>query len=358
MVNGMNEHMDMIQDIGRKQAHMLIDNHESIDDIKRLILDSPVMPMDSKAPACRFRGTVVDIGEGFDRIKITGWQRNVSRLCGMDISLPTIITLRLGPNEIIEDIELDSSFKGSKGLMCCRTYLNRNLKSLLQGQMLDSSFINKVKVRKTHCFHIFEVLSGIYSYYQILRLNNFNDVYPHDVACEEEAIDSYRENGTIYSAGVHLVTEKTPLHFHLTLHDILGSVGFDHNGFLKTDSGVCADFIIDEKHILSERISIHNPDTGCMDMTTYLFKCINVLKQWMCPGNNIRMFNTNLYPASYIGMLMQSVAIRLFNDNYHYIMHAITSLQRAGNVPLCVGAVMGREEAFTHFPGFDFSDLI
>jgi hypothetical protein len=358
MVNNMKENMNMLHDIDHKKARLLIYNYESIDDMKNKILDSPAMMMDKNAPTCRFRGTVVDGRNGFEHIRITGWQRNVSRLRGMDVSLPTIITLRLDGNDLIEDIELDSSFKGSKGLMCCRTYLNRNLKSELQGHVFDSSIINKSKVRKTYCFHIFEVLSGIYSYYQTLKSNDFKDIYPQHYAYEEEAIDSYSENNTIYSAGVHLVKGRIPVRFRLTLHNIINNVSFDNNGILKMDEAVWADFILNEKHVLSEPVSIHSMNGGVMDISKFLFQCIKQLKQWMCPGNNIRLFNTNLYPGAYIGMLIQSVAIRLFNNNYHYIMHALTSLQRSGNAPLCVGAVIDWEEAHTHFPGFDFSELI
>ena len=348
----------IMQDIDNKTAHLLLDNYESIDNIKDMILGSPFIVMDTKAPACRFRGTLADVRQGFNHIKIMGWQRNVSRLRKMDVSLPTIVTLTLNDKEIIEDIELDNSFKGSKGLMCSHKYLNRNLKSIFKGMVFDNSFFHKTKVRKTHCFHLFEVLSGIYSYYQILKSRCFKDIYPHHYSYEEEVIDSYIEDGTLHSLGIHLFNLDKPVHFRLTLHNIINNISFNTHGILEIQGGVRAGFFINEKHILSEVISIYNRNNERMDLSKFLFSCIKQLKPKLCLAKNIRMFNTNLYPRAYIGMLIQSVAIRLFNNNYNYIMHALTSLQRINNTPLCIGAIIDKEEAKTCFPGFSFSDLI
>ena len=321
----------IMQDIDNKTAHLLLDNYESIDNIKDMILGSPFIVMDTKAPACRFRGTLADVRQGFNHIKIMGWQRNVSRLRKMDVSLPTIVTLTLNDKEIIEDIELDNSFKGSKGLMCSHKYLNRNLKS---------------------------TFSGIYSYYQILKSRHFKDIYPYHYSYEEEAIDSYVEDGTLHSLGIHLFNTDKPVRFRLTLHDIINNISFNTHGILEIQGGVRAGFFINEKHILSEVISIYNRNNERMDLSKFLFSCIKQLKLKLCLAKNIRMFNTNLYPRAYIGMLIQSVAIRLFNNNYNYIMHALTSLQRINNTPLCIGAIIDKEEAKTCFPGFSFSDLI
>ena len=126
-----------------------------------------------------------------------------------------------------------------------------------------------------------------------------------------------------------------------------------------------ADFFLDQTHVAGEVVSINNHENGYMDLVKFLFICIKQLKQkrlfnktTIGLGQKIRIFNTNLYPLSYIGLLIQSVAIRLFNNNYNYIMHALTSLQRDENGPLCVGAVLNPEEADKHFPGFSFTELI
>jgi hypothetical protein len=348
----------MIRIDDNKTAHLLIGNNESIDDMKRAICDSEYTALDLDKPTLRFRGTLIDARRGFDHLKITGWQRNIARLRKLDVSLPTIITMTLSGDGIIEDIDFDRSFKGSKGLMCCWSYLNRNLKSQLPGHAFDSSFINLVKQEKMHCAHLFEVLSGIYSYYRILKENNFEDINPRQYACEEEAIDSYVDEGSLHSVGKHVFQEKPSVDYRLTLHDIIGNVGFTNKGTLEMRNGVEASFALNGKQVLNEMVSINSRDTGHTDLAAFLLRCIGAIKKEVCPEKQLRMFNTNLYPRAYIGMLVQSVAIRLFNNNYNYIMHALTALQRSANAPLCVGAISDQDEADRHFPGFSFSELV
>ncbi len=342
----------------KKTAQLLINNYEDIDHLKKKILDAPYQALDPDTPICRFRGSLADGREGFDKIRLIGWQRNIARLRKMDVSLPAIVTLTINGNRVIEDISLDPSFKGSKGLMCCWKYLNRNLKSVFQGQVFDNTFIQRAKLESTHCYHLFEVLSGIYSYYQILKANNFAEISPDQYAYEEEAIDSYVENGTVNSLGVQLLKGKAPIDFRLNLPYIINRVSFDKNGVLKTEQGIQAEFFLDEKPVLSEMVTINNQMAHAVDLSKFLFKCIQQLKQRLGSGGNIRIFNTNLYPQAYIGMLIQSIAIRLFNNNYNYIMHALTALQRSGEQPLCIGALVDQNEADRYFPGYNFADLI
>ena len=348
----------ILQNTEKKTAGLLIRSYDCIDNLKSMILDSAFVAIDTNAPACRFRGTVVDARKGMNHITITGWQRNISRLRKMDVSLPAIVTLTLNGEGVVEEIELDGSFKGSKGLMCSRRYLNRNLKTLFQGKVFDSSFYHNTKVRKTHCFHLFEVLSGIYSYYRILKSGGVHDMSPRPYSYEEEAIDSYNEGDTLHSLGTHLFSKREPVHFRLTLHNILNNISFNPQGMLAVAGGIKADFIINGRHVLRDVVSLQHRNNGHMDLPGFLFLCIKQLKRALTVPENIRMFNTNLYPRAYIGMLIQSAAIRLFNNNYTYIMHAITSLQRTGNKPLCIGAVKNEEEATIYFPGFSFSDLL
>ncbi len=340
-----------------KKTHLLINDYRSIDNFRKAILDAQYRAIDQDTPACRFRGTLIDLRNGFDDIRITGWQRNISRLRKMDVSLPTIITMKLD-NGIIKDIELDRSFMGSKGLVCSRKYLDMNIKSKIEGRGLDAGFIQDMKLEKTHCFHIFEVLSGIYTYFNILKENNFRESEPDKYAYEEEAIDSYNENGTLHSLGVQFLKGRAPLKYELILHDILNKIRFDKSGVLKTEQGVVADFSINGTFVLNGSICINNRIPEAMDLSKFLFKCIRNLKDVLYPETSIKIFNTNLYPQAYIGMLIQSLAIRSFNNNYNYIMHALTALQRAGGMPLCVGSLTDQSEADRCFPGYDFADLV
>jgi hypothetical protein len=340
-----------------KKAHLLIENYENIDGFNKRITDSQYEATDVDTPTLRFRGTLVDARNGLENLKITCWQRNVSRLRKMDVSLPAIVTISLNARQRIEEVELDRSFKGSKGLMCCHSYLNGNLKSKLRGHPLDATFIHEVKQEKTHCAHLFEVLSGMYSYYRILKEDGFAALDPQRYAWEEESIDSFTENGTIHSVGVHVLKGRAPIHYGLILHDIMGKVRFEKNGLFRVGD-VEADFFIHGKNAVHGTVSLHGGSAGSTDLARFLFGCIEELKPELCPGKDIRLFNTNLYPRACIGLLIQVAAVRLFNSNYSYVMHALTALQRSNDAPLCVGALRDQGEADRFFPGFSFRELI
>jgi hypothetical protein len=342
----------------KKSARLLIANYDSIDDIKRKILDSQYTAFDLDKPTLRFRGTIVDARCGMENIRIIAWQRNVARLRKMDVSLPTIVFITLGRNRSIESIELDPSFAGSKGLMCCFTYLNRNLKSRLVNQPFDGAFLKLAKQEKLHCAHLFEVLSCAYSFFRILEENDFNDLKARGYAYEEEVIDSYAEKATLHSVGRHAIGNKLEFDYRLDLADIISGVRFAKSGALETARAVEASFSINDKQVLSDPVSVNSAGSHDTDLSAFLIRCIGALRKEMFPAKQTKMLNTNLYPRAYIGMLVQSVAIRLFNSNYNYIMHALTALQRTNNAPLCAGALADQEEADKFFPGYSFSELV
>ncbi len=339
----------MVED---KQAQLLINSYDNIEQLTSRILESNYTAADPLVPALRFRGTVVQAGERGTGCKITGWQRNVSRLRKMDVSLPTIITMDVDSDQRIENIELDPGFAGSKGLICSHTYLNRRLKTLLQGRVLDNSFIHRVKQENTHCAHLFEVLSGLYSYYTMLKANGFMDLHARGYAYEEEVIDSYADDGSLNSLGTHVCMGREPLRYKTSLQNILKKVGFTKNGALTITKGIETDFS------LNGISSVHGVVNDFTGLSGFLLRCLGKVRRQILPGTYVRMFNSNLYPGAYLGMLVQAVAIRLFNDNYNYIMHAVTALQRAEGRPLCVGALGDQEEADRWFPGFSFSELV
>jgi hypothetical protein len=338
--------------VEQKQARLLINTYDNMDRLNTMILESDYTAADPLMPALRFRGTVARAANRDNGLIITGWQRNVSRLRKMDVSLPTIITMVVDGKERIESIELDTGFAGSKGLICSHSYLNRRLKTLLQGQSLDSSFIHRVKQENTHCAHLFEVLSGIYAYYSMLKMNGFRDLRPRGHAYEEEVIDSYAEDGTLYSLGTHVFMGREPLRYKTALFDLMRRIGFTKNGGLTITQGIRTDFSLNG---LSCAQCLVNDFAG---FSGFLLRCLDKVRRQVLAGRYVRMFNSNLYPGAYLGLLAQAVAVRLFNNNYNYIMHAVTALQRAGDRPLCVGALNNQEEADRWFPGFSFSELV
>jgi hypothetical protein len=340
-----------------KSASLLVGGDCIPEDIVRAVLDKAYSPLDPDRPTLRFRGTMIDARRASDCTSVIGWQRNVARLRKMDVSLPTIVTMRLDRNGTIADIALDRSFKGSKGLMCCRAYLDRNMRTELVGRPFDGSFLHRIKQERMHCAHLFEVLGGMYSFWCAARDEN-GSFGKGGIASEEEAIDSYSEGGMFHSIGVHRLTGGTTVEYGLSLHDVMKNAVFAKDGTLDFTSDIRATFALAGMTLADEFVSFGGRVNGRKDLSIFLLECIRSMKHALFPVWQGRMLNTNLYPRAFIGMLVQSVAIRLFNDNYNYIMHALTALQSTGGVPLCVGAVADQDEADRFFPGFDFSELI
>ncbi|MBN1413073.1 MAG: hypothetical protein JW969_19695 [Spirochaetales bacterium] len=342
--------------INNGHACLLLNDYGRVDDLKDKILSVPYTPADPVSPTCRFRGTLIDFRKGTENPVMTGWQRNVARLRKLDVSLPTIVTIALDENGLIREAELDASFKGSKGLLCSHKYLNANLKKQLIGRKFGEGFLRAVKLEKMHCAHIFEVLSGLYSCYRMLEDDGFGKLSP--VAYEEEAIDSTLEGGTLHSFGLHLLKGKPVVEYRLSLDGFMDKISFARDGTMRTTDGVRAGFMLDGKEVLAGTVTVNTPGTSYMDLTKFLLICIRELGHVMGVPDKIRMLNTNLYPGAYIGMLIQFAAIRIFNSNYSYIMHALTALQRPAGISSCIGAVSNQEEADRVFPGYDLSDIV
>jgi hypothetical protein len=348
----------MLQATGRKRASLLIDDYKRIDDLTARIPVARYRSADPDTPACRFRGSLIDFRDGSGISRLTGWQRNVARVRKMDVSLPTIVTLKLNREGIIEEAGLDPCFKGSKGLMCSWKYLNGNLKKELEGKSFEHGFLAAVKQEKMHCAHLFEVLSGLYTYYLILKENGFKEILPENYAYEEEAIDSVLEGDTVHSLGIHALKGKPVFEYRLSLHNLMSRIGFDRDGTLRTTQGVRAEFSVNGSPVLESTVSVNVPGTPYKDLAKFLLQCIRELKRRLCAGEIARILNTNLHPSAYIGLFTQVAVIRLFHASYAYIMHALTALQRPGHKPACVGAVSDQGEADLYFPGFKLTDLI
>jgi hypothetical protein len=175
---------------------------------------------------------------------------------------------------------------------------------------------------------------------------------------EEEAIDSYREDNDLISCGIHHIIDKEPVHYFLLFRDIINNVSFNKAGSINTMSNIPFEFYIGEKLFLSETLNSDSFNYMQGNLQKLLIKCKYKIQPYIFPNLQPRkMYTTNLFPMAFIGLLTQALAIYFFQNNYEYVMHAITSLQRNGNAPLCIGAVKNKEEAGIHFPDLKAADL-
>lgn len=345
----------MVCTIYDKEPKLLLgDYSKTVNWIDRIV-NNNFFSLDSEVPTCRYRGTIVDVGNAANgMVKVTGWQRNVSRLRKMDVSLPTIIAMTINKESIIEDIELDSSFKGSKGLMCSRKYLNNNLRNKLLGQKMDRQLLRNIKLEKMHCFHLVEVVGGMYSYYSIIKDEIRSGQGLH---FEEEVSDCYVDDRSIIASGIQMFKNMKTIRYSIRFNEILDKVSFSRNGNMSTQGAVCVEFYMGETLALSDDITIYDCDNGYAELNIFLLRCVKCIRNSVTESN-VRFLCTNLYPAAFTGLMVQGISMRTFKNNYNYVMHVLDSLQRPNNVPVCIGALLDEKEAACYFEGYSLKDLI
>jgi hypothetical protein len=349
----------MVENI--KTPKLLIDDYNknkyNSDDFIKKILNNEYYSIDDKIPICRFRGNLINkIND--EEVEIISWQRNVSRIRRMDVSLPTIIKIKLDINEKIVEVNLDGSFKGSKGLFCSPKYLNKILKNNFKDLKIDKDFLKKIKISNTHCFHITEILGGLYTYYNFIK----NDLYIRDnkekVFFDEEIIDSYIEKDNLIASGIQIIKGKQKLNYALLMEDIFNKIKFQKNGYLRITEDINTKFYLDGKLIFKDIITKSNKDYSYIGLTRILSKCLKNIKDYFGYDKQIKILNSNIFPASFIGLLVQAILIRLYKNSYDYTMHMITSVQRPNDIPLCIGAINDEEDGMKYFPDFNIFDLI
>jgi hypothetical protein len=345
-----------------QQPLLLIGSYDSIADVKERICTNRLKPLDTSKPASRCRGTVVQAGEEDGAVTLIGWQRNAARLQKMDVSLPAIVTLRLRriPSENayrIVSIDLDKSFRGSKGLLCCGPYLDKNMKNELVGQAFDASLFKKTKLNAMRCFHLVEILHAMISYFGTVS-GELSGTGAKALHFEEENTD-YMEDDEKRSCccGIHLVSGREAVFYRLVIADLFEKVRFSKEGVMTCRGSLTFEFFLGDQRAIAGEIPISESGSMERGFQKMLLECIRTLQAALGVGQKEKIRFTNLYPMALVGLLTQTLAIRHFSNNYHYIMHALTGLQRRDGIPLCIGASMNMNEVKRYFPGFSSDDL-
>lgn len=344
-----------------KTPRLLIDDYGSVDNMVERICNNRIYPLDTVMPTCRFRGTVVKKNDA-DSVVITGWQRNYARLRKMDVSLPTIITINLNydldENKfIVNEARLDAGFKGSKGILCSASYLDRNVQKVLTGKLFDRNLLKSMKLEVLHCFHLVEVITGMISYFSAIR----EHVIPADAGAlfyEEEAGDYWSEDGcTAYGSGVHRMKGKELVHFQLTFPELFSKIRFGKNGDINCSSTLDSQFSINGELVRQDQIILGCDGINNIKLAKMLLGCVRSLQSALHIDFKEPIRCSNLYPSAFLGVFTQALAIRHFSGNYQYIMHALTALQRRNGKPLCIGASSNSREMKLNFPDFSSGDL-
>ncbi|PID59162.1 hypothetical protein CSB45_01815 [candidate division KSB3 bacterium] len=300
----------------------------------------------------RFRGTSIAKHEG--AYQIIAWQRNVARLQKMDVSLPTIVSLNLDQQRIIQDIALDPSFAGSQGLSCSQSYLQRMLTKHLEGRPFTLAHIDIMSIKFLHCLHLQEVLQGALAF---LEQHETSVCYNVDEIETGEAID---EGSDIRIVDVYEDSNGTSLSWELTLLDYKDRLCFGKNGEIRRIDHL--DIVFSSSSSKGEDIhlqtTIHGdtPERIIAALLRFTLKCWKGLA-CQIQTKQKTFYNTNAFPISLIGLIVQSLGIVIFSNNYNYFQHILAALQREQGIPLCIGIVEHIEEAQTYFPEFSLEDV-
>ncbi len=338
--------------IENRQPILLL--NEVIDDQDLLIkevLNRPFASLDTDIPVARFRGTMIKkTGNG---VKITGWQRNVSRLQKMDVSLPTIISVDLDENYTVRNINLHESFQGSKGLLCNQAYLNKNLvHKLINKDISQESFFVNVQVSHLHCFHITEVLGGIITGIEIMKEKSLDFLF------EEEITDSWVESADFHAIGAQKFNfNPDTCYYQLVFKEAQNKFKFNRNGGVFSNDPVDYLFYLNNELKFKDSMAGSTDKRMCLAIKVLCIKAVNEIKKVSVPFFSGNYLSSNLYFQAFIGLLFQAISMKIYYNNLNYVLHTLNSIQRYDNIPQCVGAVDNQEEASKHFPGFDLSKI-
>ncbi|MEK3684993.1 hypothetical protein [Paenibacillus sp. FSL R10-2736] len=309
---------------------------------------------DKLVPMIRARGTNLQTDDE-GNLHIIGWQRDITRMRKQDVSLSFMVHLTVSPDGLILEAAVDDLFNGGKGVLCSRDYLEQKLKEELEGQWFDKKLAARLRFDRFKCFHIFEIMSGIYSSYFMHKQHG--DTGPGALFYEEDIVDIYAAEGNLYLTGLQAFSGKEDIKYTVVLYDVFNHITFDQEGYMKLKSPILAEFYLDGELVHTDEIYQKEKDYIFIRMQKFLFVCVEKLKAVLFPDFADKMMNTNLAPGAFIGIIMQAIGIRSFSNNFNYIQYIMTAMQRPRRLPGCIGAILNEEEAAQHFEGFDLSYL-
>lgn len=328
----------------------LIENHLPIEIIRKKVVDAPYMALGKVFTTSRFRGTKIARKE--DGYEIIAWQRNIARLQKMDVSLPTVISLSLDNEMVVKSAFIDESFAGSQGISCCYKYLKRILQQNLEGEKFVFENKQIISLDRLHCVHFHEVLIGALSLIEVFNGKNLKEY--DEVETGQAVIDG----NDLKIIDYQKFSDGRFINWEIILHDYKKKLQFGINGEVKkiTDLAITFKVRLDngEEDYMEYRIDAeHNMVISAL--SRFAMKCWKTLNHKM--GFPKGLSNNNLLPLSIIGLIIQSVGIIIFSDNYNYIQHLLAALQRKGDKPLCIGIAKNIKEMSQYFPRFKVEDL-
>lgn len=288
--------------------------------------------------------------------EIMAWQCNMADIRNYDVKLPTVIKISLDSERIIRSIELMPDFKGSQGMACSRSYLDRRLRSILIGEKLTGLNPKIIDPYLLCCRHTFELTVGAATFLDA----NLDRVRNGEICYTEESIGAYIENGIIScidEIDINGHTERT----RITVSDIIGNISYNAAGRIENVDGMslCGySFEDNEWKQIKDTYTIEADS-----YQKYVMKLMKIVSgYWLSCAKRLKIrrnfYFSQIWGPTFFGILSQAIGICVFNNNYAYFQHCIYGIQRDDtNRPLCIGVTDNIDEMTSVFPDFTIEDL-
>jgi hypothetical protein len=335
-----------------EMAHkiFLFDNHLPLKSVKTQVIKAPYGAFGKTMTTARFRGIkIVKSAAGYE---VVTWQRNIARMQKMDVSLPTVITLSLDEELKVKALTLDESFAGSQGISCCQKYLQKMMRQSLEGKRLVPANKELITLERLHCLHTHEVLLGALTFLEYFKERNLPE------CGEVETGQAVPDGDELRILDYQQYSDGLSISWEIILYDYQKKIQFGRDGAVKRISDLALSFSISINNgkacSLTDRIDAEDK-TVIVALSRFALKCWKSLNEQI--GSKRRLYNNNILPVSIVGLIIQSIGIVLFSNNYNYIQHLLAALQRRGDKPLCVGIAKDLAEIQDYFPQFTMEDL-
>ena len=289
-----------------------------------------------------------------DGTDILAWQCNVVDVQNCDVSLPTIISLRISKNRRVIKADLHDNFKGSQGVPCMYRYLNNRMKKLIIGENFSLDNIVFKDQTVFYCRHIYELVFGscaFYNHYISLGIQN---------AYISESTGVYSESDTLKCLDRISVVGNCA-ETRIDFSGYKDKINFGLNGSIeKVDGLKISGFSIEkEKTTMIKDLQ----KIEAQEQTEFVMKTMKTLNPyWKSSGKKIGVdrgfYFSHLWPPSLFGILTQSLGLSLFNKNFTYFQHCIYGLQHNNNgKPLCIGVINNVSEGQRFFEDLTLEDF-
>lgn len=318
--------------------------------ILRLAASCGYATLDPDSPTARYRGTfLAPTADG--GTELAGWQRNIIRVQRMDSSLPTPLRIRLDRDGRVVEVALEKTFAGSRGVLCYQPYLTRRLEELLLGRRFAEVSTGEITSSNFGCFHVAEVLADMMSAQAVAEAKGISTFF------EQECLDSVRSGDSMTMFGTQEIRGLGTVSYRVHLDGVFSAVHFDEHGGIYSRTPVMLRTYLADECLTEREVAGATPPVFLLSLqraTRGLLLGVGAALGVTSPP----LMCTNLSPQAFVGALVLAIGAKQYSNNYVYILHCLSGLQRRGGVPRCLGGVETQAEADATFPGFNVRDAV